>query len=237
VSEPTQAHWHRRLIEGRSALFAILSTVAISVGTIAELVPLFNAKTGPEAMEGITPYTALEVAGRDIYVREGCYVCHSQMVRPFRAETLRYGGEWSRAGEYVYDRPFQLGSRRIGPDLHRVGGKWPDSWHYEHMVDPRSTSEGSIMPAYSWLAHNSVDPDDIVASMRAQQRAGTPYSEDDITGAPEAMKAQAQGIVERLKTAKIEAAPDREIIAIIAYLQRLGVEGRASIAKSQGGAK
>src|SRR5512141_508897 len=158
-----------RLIEGNGWLFAVLTTVAISVGGLVEIVPMFTAKLGPEPLAGVTPYTPLEVKGRDIYIREGCYLCHSQMVRPMRAELLRYG-EWSRAGEYAYDRPFQLGSRRAGPDLMRVGGKYPDAWHYEHMRDPRSTSPGSIMPPYRWLAQRRYDPADVYASVRALQK-------------------------------------------------------------------
>ena len=151
-----------RLIEGKGWLFAVLTTVAISIGGLVEIVPMFTAKLGPEPLAGITPYTPLEIAGRDIYIREGCYTCHSQMVRPMRAEMLRYG-EWTRAGEYAYDHPFLLGSRRTGPDLQRVGGKYPDTWHYEHMRDPRSTSPGSIMPTYPWLLSQRYDTSDVVA--------------------------------------------------------------------------
>ncbi len=180
----TQEHWHRRLLEGNGALFAVLTTVGISIGGIVEIIPMYSIAAGPEAMPEVTPYTQLELAGRDIYVREGCYNCHSQMVRPFRSETLRYG-PWSRAGEYAYDRPFQLGSRRIGPDLHRVGGKYPDAWHYEHMKDPRSTSPGSIMPPYPWLLEDKVDVADIQASVSAMKTLGVPYTDADVanTGA------------------------------------------------------
>jgi cytochrome c oxidase cbb3-type subunit I/II len=218
-----------RILEGKSTFFAVLVTVVILIGGIVEIIPMFSAQTGPEALPGVTPYTALEVAGRDIYVREGCYTCHSQMIRPMRAEVLRYG-EWTRAGEYAYDHPFQLGSRRMGPDLQRVGGKYPDAWHYEHMRDPRSTSPGSVMPSYAWLHRESYDPADIQASMRALRKVGVPYSDQQIDGAPAAMAAQAQGIVERLKQANIAAEPDKDIVALIAYLQRLGKDGRAAIA-------
>lgn len=227
-------------LEGNSALFAGLTVAAISVGAIVEIVPMFNVSTGPEQLEGIEPYTPLEVAGRDIYIREGCYVCHSQWIRPFRSETLRYG-EWSRAGEYKWDHPFQLGSRRTGPDLARVGGKYPDSWHYDHMRDPREITPASIMPSYSWLHTSKVDPADIQASMRALATVGLPYTDADIQGAPDAMKKQGEEIVERLKGANINAAPDDEIIALIAYLQNLGVDGKKAIAdrekaKAAGGA-
>ncbi|MCB9758503.1 MAG: cytochrome-c oxidase, cbb3-type subunit II [Alphaproteobacteria bacterium] len=220
--------WHRENLEGKGALFAVLSTVAISVGALAEIIPMFTATAGPEQMEEVTPYTPLEVAGRDIYVREGCYNCHSQMVRPFRAETLRYGA-WSRAGEYAYDRPFQLGSRRIGPDLQRVGGKYPDAWHYEHMRDPRSTSPGSIMPPYPWLLTARLDPEDVQASVSALQTLGHPYTDEDVAGVPRSIKQQGLEISQRLAGSGIQTGTDTEIVALIAYLQRLGVDGRAAI--------
>lgn len=221
-----------RILEGKGALFAVLVTVAILIGGLVEIVPMFSARTGPEQLPGVTPYTALEVRGRDIYVSEGCYTCHSQMVRPTRAEVLRYG-EWSRAGEYAYDHPFLLGSRRLGPDLHRVGGKYPDAWHYEHMRDPRSTSPGSVMPPYPWLLHDRYDVADIQASLRALRKVGVPYTDAEIDGAPAAIEAQAREIVGRLAGAGITAEPDRDIIAMIAYLQRLGKDGRAAIAAGQ----
>ena len=206
-------------------------TVAILIGGLVEIIPMFSSGTGPELLPGVTPYTALEVHGRDIYIREGCYTCHSQMVRPTRAEVMRYG-EWSRAGEYAYDHPFLLGSRRLGPDLQRVGGKYPDAWHYEHMRDPRSTTPGSVMPPYSWMLHDRYDVADIQASLRALRKVGVPYTDADIDGAPAAIDAQARGIVERLASAGITAEPDRDIIALIAYLQRLGKDGRAALSSA-----
>ena len=228
--------WHRRVLEGKGALFAGLTTLAISIGGIVEIVPLYSASLGPQALQGVTPYTPLEVAGRDVYVSEGCYNCHSQMVRPFRSETLRYG-PWSRAGEYAYDHPFQLGSRRIGPDLARVGGKYPDAWHYEHLRDPRSLVAESIMPSYTWLFDRKVDPDDVAASMGALQTVGVPYTDAQIADAPAAIAAQQKQIVDSLAAAKINAEPDTEAIALIAYLQRLGKDGQAAIAASEAAAK
>ena len=228
-SEKKYGQFHRRFFEANIVNFAVWATIAILIGGIVEIVPMFTP-AGPETSPDVTPYTALEVAGRDIYVSEGCYLCHSQWVRPMRAEILRYG-PWSRAWEYQYDRPFQLGSRRIGPDLHRIGTKYPDAWHYEHMRDPRSTTPGSVMPSYSWLLTNRIDSDDIRASMVALRKTGTPYSEAEIAGVEESLAAQGGEIVERLRAAGIESEPDRAIIAMIAYLQRLGVDGRASLQK------
>lgn len=226
--------WHRRLLESNGAWFAVWSFIAIAIGSVVEIVPMLAVDYEPEQVEGIHPYTPLEVAGRDIYVREGCYLCHSQWVRPFRSETLRYG-EWSRAGEYVYDRPFQLGSRRIGPDVHRVGGKYNDAWHYEHMVDPRSTSPGSIMPAYPWLVDWSYDAADVEASVRGLARLGHPYEDEVLADIGGSLREQADGIVANLKESGIDVAPDKEIVAMIAYLQRLGVEGREVLRAREGG--
>lgn len=225
-SEVGYGQFHRRVFERRSAVFALATAAAISVGGLVEIIPMFSAAAGPEQGDWVTPYTPLEVAGRDIYIREGCYLCHSQWVRPMRAEVLRYG-EWSRAPEYQYDRPFLLGSRRMGPDLHRIGGKYPDAWHYEHMLDPRSTSPGSVMPPYSWLHRDAIDPADVQASVRALQRLGTPYSDAEVAGVEASLQTQGQTIVQNLAATGIETTWDREIIAMIAYLQRLGVEGRA----------
>jgi cytochrome c oxidase cbb3-type subunit I/II len=227
-----------RWLEGRSALFAVLSVLAIGVGSLIEIVPMLTVDYTPEDIAGIHPYTPLEVGGRDIYIREGCYLCHSQWVRPFRSETLRYG-EWSRAGEYVWDRPFQLGSRRIGPDLHRVGGKYNDAWHYEHMKDPRSTTPGSVMPTYGWLHEWSYDPADIDASVQTLATLGHPYAPEVLADVPKAVAAQADQIVANLAASNITVTRDKEIVALIAYLQRLGKDGRAAIAasKAAGGAE
>jgi cytochrome c oxidase cbb3-type subunit I/II len=225
---------HRRLFEGKAAVFAIATTVAISIGGIVEIVPMFTATSASwERASWVTPYSPLEVAGRDIYIREGCYLCHSQMVRPMRAEILRYG-EWTRAAEYQYDRPFLLGSRRLGPDLQRVGGKYPDAWHYEHMRDPRSTSPGSVMPTYPWLYDHKIDPADIRASLVALSKVGTPYVGLDEASVAASLQAQGSTIVTSLTTSGITAQWDDEIVALISYLQRLGVEGRAHL-QAQGG--
>jgi cytochrome c oxidase cbb3-type subunit I/II len=226
--------FHRKYLEGKVAVFAVVTTIAILIGGLVEIVPMYTAGAGPETGDWVTPYTPLEVAGRDIYIREGCYLCHSQWVRPMRSEVLRYG-EWSRAPEYQYDRPFLLGSRRMGPDLHRVGGKYPDAWHYEHMRDPRSTSPGSVMPTYPWLLTDSYDAQDVQASVRALKRAGVPYSDGEVEGVAASIANQGEGIVTALAGAGIETQADREIIALIAYLQRLGRDGRAHFAEEDGG--
>ncbi len=223
--EGPRERWHHRVVERKLGLFALLTTVAVSVGGIVEITPMFSAKLGPETLAGVTPYTPLEVAGRDIYIREGCYLCHSQMVRPMRSELLRYG-EWSRAGEYAYDHPFLLGSRRTGPDLMRVGGKYPDAWHFEHLRDPRSTSPGSIMPSYAWLLHDRIDPTDIQASVRALQKVGVPYTDAQIAAVPAQLKHQGDSIVANLAGMGIKTQADREVVALIAYLQRLGTDGK-----------
>ncbi|MEQ9398899.1 MAG: cytochrome-c oxidase, cbb3-type subunit II [Longimicrobiales bacterium] len=229
-SESGYGRLHRRLFEGKATVFAIATTVAISIGGIVEILPMYTAESLTwERADWVTPYTPLEVAGRDIYVREGCYLCHSQMIRPMRAEILRYG-EWTRAAEYQYDRPFLLGSRRLGPDLQRVGGKYPDAWHYEHMRDPRSTSPASVMPPYAWLLRDKIDPADVAASVRALARAGTPYEATDDASVAADLERTGRLIVGSLSTAGITAEWDDEIVAMIAYLQRLGVEGRAHLA-------
>jgi cytochrome c oxidase cbb3-type subunit I/II len=231
-SESAYGRFHRRVLEGNATLFAIATTVAILIGGLVEIIPMFTVAWGPERHAEIEPYTPLEVAGRDIYMREGCMLCHSQMVRPMRAELLRYG-EWSRAWEYTYDRPFLLGSRRLGPDLHRVGGKYPDAWHYEHMRDPRSTSPGSVMPPYDWLHEWSIDPADITASVRALSRAGHPYESTELDWVEAQLRSQGGQIVESLAATGIETTWDREIVAMIAYLQRLGTDGKRLIEEQQ----
>jgi len=176
----------------------------------------------------VKPYSPLEVMGRDIYIREGCLGCHSQMIRPFRSETERYG-EYSKAGEFVYDHPFLWGSERKGPDLAREGSKYPDAWHFNHMDDPRSTSPGSIMPRYSWLLTQKMEADTLPARLNALRKIGVPYPAGFENGpAQKDLAAQADKIVANLKQGSITAQPDREIIALIAYLQRLGTDIKAT---------
>lgn len=215
-------HWHH-WIERRPVQMAILSTIVISIGGIVEFIPTAMVKSSVPQIASVMPYTPLELQGRDIYVKEGCYTCHSQMIRPFRSETERYG-EYSKAGEFVYDHPFQWGSKRTGPDLHRVGGKYPDSWHYHHMTEPQTISPASIMPPYPWLLDNKVDTSNTAAKIRAMQTLGVPYPEGFDQKANEDLFRQAGQVVENLKKDGIEVAPDDEIVALIAYLQRMGTD-------------
>jgi cytochrome c oxidase cbb3-type subunit I/II len=216
-----KTYWHH-FIEGKPFSFTMFVVIMITVGGIIEIGPLLMPKSYvPMHAAAAVPYTPLELAGRDIYVREGCYNCHSQMIRPLRDEVLRYG-EYSKPGEFQYDHPFQWGSRRIGPDIARVGGKYPDHWHYLHFMDPRSTSPGSIMPPYSWLAENALKTSDIESKMRAHITLGVPYTETDIEGAQESIRTQAAQIGERLAVEGITGMEDKEMVAVIAYLQRLG---------------
>jgi cytochrome c oxidase cbb3-type subunit I/II len=219
--------WGHRWLEARPVLFTALTTLAILVGGLVEVVPMYLIKNNVPTIASVTPYTSLEVLGRDIYIREGCVACHSQMVRPLRSETERYG-EYSKAGEYVYEHPFLWGSKRSGPDLHRVGGKYPNAWHYRHMEDPGSTSPGSIMPSYRWLLEQKLDVSSLPARLRALRRAGVPYLDGYETMAQEELEAQAQQIVQGLKIGSVDAPADREIIALIAYLQRLGTDVKAA---------
>lgn len=190
-------------IETNNFLMIVLIVLVIAVGGLVEIVPLFFQKSTTEPIQGIKPYTALQLVGRDIYLREGCYNCHSQMIRPFRAETLRYG-PYSVAGEFVYDHPFQWGSKRTGPDLHRVGGKYSDEWHRIHLNNPRDVVPESNMPAYSWLEKDVIDGASVAPRMKALRMVGVPYTDAEITQA-------AQDVKEKT-----------ELDALIAYLQVLG---------------
>ncbi len=216
-------YWHRRLLEAKPMRLTILAFVAVAIGGIIEFVPVFLVKSNVPTIASVLPYTPLELNGRDIYVREGCHTCHSQMIRPFRSETERYG-EYSKAGEFVYDHPFQWGSKRTGPDLHRVGGKYPDSWHFYHMLEPTSMSPGSIMPPYPWLYEQSWDKGMLDNKVRAMQTLGVPYEEGFDAQAVAHAEAQAQAIADKLGKEDLNVSPDAEIIALIAYLQRLGTD-------------
>lgn len=217
-------HWHRR-IERRPLQLMVWSLVVVAIGGAIEFIPTFMVRSNVPTISSVQPYTPLELAGRDIYVREGCYTCHSQQIRPFRDEVARYG-DYSKAGESVYDHPFQWGSKRTGPDLAREGGKYPDSWHFNHMYEPASMSNGSVMPAYPWLFRRTVDADIMPAKIRAMQRLGVPYPGDYDRRAVADMEEQANGIQQSLATDKIEIKSDKEIVALIAYLQRLGKDTR-----------
>ena len=213
-------HWHR-VIERKPIQFMLISLIVILIGGIIEMVPTFLIKSNIPTISSVKPYSPLELQGRDIYIREGCYLCHSQMVRPLRFETERYG-EYSKAGEFVYDHPFQWGSKRTGPDLAREGGKYPNSWHYNHMMDPTSMSPGSIMPTYPFLLDDPIDTASTPAKIRAMMKLGVPYPEGYDKIANRDLMAQAQNIADNLKTDKIETLKDREIVALISYLQKLG---------------
>lgn len=197
------------VVEKNVGLMAVLILIVISIGGLVEIVPLMVARDTTEPAPGIEPYPAIEFAGRDVYVSEGCYGCHSQQIRPFRAETERYG-DYSVAGDFVYDRPFQWGSKRTGPDLARVGGVYTDDWHYVHLINPRDVVPQSNMPAYPWLAERTINAEQVARSMRAQQKyLGVPYTDEDIAAAD-----------------ALEGVTEME--ALIAYLQGLGVPGGAN---------
>ncbi len=197
------------VVEKNLGLMIVLIIIAISFGGLVEIVPLFFLKETTQPVEGMTPRTALEVEGRAVYIREGCYNCHSQMIRPFRAETERYG-HYSVAGESVWDHPFQWGSKRTGPDLARVGGRYSDDWHRVHLINPRDVVPESNMPAYPWLAENVIDAESTPAKMRALRTVGVPYTDADLAGAAEAVKGKT------------------EMDAMIAYLQGLGTAIKAN---------
>jgi cytochrome c oxidase cbb3-type subunit I/II len=216
--------WHH-VLESKPILFTILTTVAILIGGIFELIPSMLIKSNVTTISSVKPYTPLELEGRDIYIREGCVSCHTQMVRPFRDETLRYQGEYSKAGEFVYDHPFLWGSKRTGPDLHRVGNKYLDSWHYQHMLDPTSMSPGSLMPSYPWLFEQPVDQTGVAGKISTMRKLGVPYQQGYENIAADDLNAQARQITERLnEQLGIEVVPELEIVALIAYLQRLGTD-------------
>ncbi|MGY3038628.1 cytochrome c oxidase cbb3-type subunit 2 [Rhodanobacter sp. TND4EL1] len=216
------AYKHFEAIEKHVGLLAVLIAIMVSLGGLAEITPLFMEAHSVKAPPGVKPYDPLRLIGKDVYVREGCYLCHSQMIRALRFETERYG-HYSIAAESVYDRPFQWGSKRTGPDLARVGGKYSDDWQRMHLMDPRQVVPQSNMPAYPWLAHNKIDAADVQARMRVLRRLGDPYSDAEIAGAPAAVEGKT------------------ELDALIAYLQGLGIKNEptstaaANAAASDGG--
>jgi len=218
-----KTYWGHRWLESRPAQFTILTTVAILAGSVILNVPMFVVQSNVPTISSVKPYKPLELLGRDIYIGEGCVGCHSQMVRPFRSETERYG-EYSKSGEYVYDHPFLWGSKRTGPDLLRVGGKYPDAWHYSHMLDPTSMSPGSIMPPYPWMLENEIDLGGLSAKISVMRSLGVPYPADYEDKALDDVKAQAQEIAGRLRGSGISTNWKRDIIALTAYLQRLGTD-------------
>jgi cytochrome c oxidase cbb3-type subunit I/II len=219
----SQDPWGHRWLESKPLIFTALATIAVIIGGAVEIIPMYFIKSNVPTIAAVKPYSALEVLGRDLYIREGCVGCHSQMVRPFRSETERYG-EYSKSGEFVYDHPFLWGSKRTGPDLHRVGGKYPDAWHYNHMDDPGAVSPGSIMPRYPWLLTQKLETNSLPARIAALRKVGVPYCEGYEQAALAEMQKQADTLVTSLKTASIKTEADREIIALIAYLQRLGTD-------------
>ncbi len=217
-----------RWLEAKPLTFTVLTAVAVLIGGMVEIIPLWLVKQNVPTIASVKPYSSLELLGRDIYIREGCLGCHSQMIRPFRSETERYG-EYSKAGEFVYDHPFTWGSKRTGPDLHREGGKYPDAWHYNHMDDPRSTSPGSVMPRYPWLLTQKLDTTPLPARIKALRSVGVPYPDGYENGpAQKELDAQAAKVVMNLKVGSVTAQTNREIIAVIAYLQRLGTDIKAA---------
>ncbi len=217
-------YWHK-WIERKPVQFLVFSLIAVIIGGIIEIFPMVLIESNVPKIESVRPYTPLELEGRDIYIREGCLGCHSQMIRPFRSETERYG-EYSKSGEFIYDRPFLWGSKRTGPDLHRQGGKYPDSWHYNHMLVPQTMSPGSIMPAYPWLIDDVLNTSRTADKIKVLKMMGTPYPDGYETIAVDDLKKQASQIAQRLRKDGIvdDNLESREIVALIAYLQRLGTD-------------
>ena len=225
-TDPADKKWHR-VLERKPIKFMVFSMIIILIGGMVEMMPTFTIQSNVPTIASVKPYSVLELQGRDIYIREGCVNCHSQTVRPFRSETERYG-EYSKAGEFVYDHPFLWGSKRTGPDLHRVGGKYSNAWHFNHLLDPTSMSPGSIMPVYPWLIAQKLDTTTTASKIRAMQTLGVPYREGFDQQANADLKVQADSIAKDLNQNNIRVKSDREIIAVIAYLQRLGTDIKAN---------
>ena len=205
----------------------MLAAILVLIGGLVEMIPTFLVKSNIPTIASVKPYTPLELQGRDIYVREGCYLCHSQMIRPFRSETERYG-EYSKAGEFVYDHPFQWGSKRTGPDLAREGKKYPNIWHYMHMENPRNMSPGSIMPAYTWMLTNTLDVSTMEKKISVMRQLGVPWPSRFEYLALDSLNQQANSIAADLQKNGAPVEADKEIIAMIAYLQRLGTDIQVS---------
>ena len=222
VPQAGEKTWHRNL-ERKPMTFMVLSVIVILIGGMVEMMPTFIISSNVPTIASVKPYSPLELQGRDIYIREGCVGCHSQMVRPFRSETERYG-EYSKAGEFVYDHPFLWGSKRTGPDLHRLGRKYSNAWHFNHMLDPTTMSPGSIMPPYPWLVDQQLDTTTTSSKINAMRTLGVPYAENYEKIANSDLNKQARGISDNLKKDNIKVKEDREIIALIAYMQRLGTD-------------
>jgi cytochrome c oxidase cbb3-type subunit I/II len=227
-------HRYHRVLEGKAFVFTAFTLLAVLIGGIVELVPALALKQAVPTEGSQRPYSSLELAGRNIYVREGCYTCHSQMVRSLVGDTARYG-EASKPEEFIYDMPYQWGSKRTGPDLHRVGGKYPDAWHYEHLMDPRGTSAGSNMPSYAFLKERALDPDAIAANVRAMQSLGVPYPNNAVLQAAAQARRDGEQLSAKLKQQGITLAPDSELTALIAYLQSLSNKAAKENADVSGG--
>jgi cytochrome c oxidase cbb3-type subunit I/II len=224
---PESGHWHRTL-ESRPVRFALLTVAAVVIGGVVEFVPTALVRSNVPTIATVHPLTPLELEGRDLYIREGCVGCHSQMVRPLRAETERYG-DYPKAGEFVFDHPFLWGSKRTGPDLHRVGGKYPDSWHFVHMKEPSATSPGSLMPGYAWLYGSALDTSHTAGKIVTLRRLGVPYADGYEKQAEADLQAQASAIAASLSRGGLQTPADREIVALIGYLQRLGTDIKAPV--------
>ena len=225
IAQGTDRKWHR-VLERKPMVFMVLSLIVILIGGMIEMMPTFSIKSNIPTIASVKPYSALELQGRDLYIKEGCVNCHSQMIRPFRSETERYG-EYSKAGEFVYDHPFLWGSKRTGPDLAREGGKYSNAWHFNHLVDPQTMSPGSIMPPYEWLSTQALDTTSTVAKINAMRTLGVPYAEGYEHQANEDLDTQAKEIATDLRKNNIKVKSDAEIVALIAYLQRLGTDIKA----------
>ncbi|EKD42309.1 MAG: hypothetical protein ACD_73C00211G0001, partial [uncultured bacterium] len=220
VDRPGGRPWHE-VLEGKPLLLTVFVLVSILIGGAVQIIPAVMVSDAVPMRAEPRPYTPLELAGRDIYIREGCYNCHTQMVRQLVAETMRYG-PYSEAWESRYDHPFQWGSKRTGPDLARVGGKYPDLWHYRHMINPRATSAGSLMPNYPFLETGKVKLESIPKRMQVLKKLGVPYSEEEISIAPDLAAAQGEKISQGLRESQVNLSADSELTALIAYLQKLG---------------